>query len=145
MKRGPGRHNGTVTTVPEFPTFLYDGDCAFCSSSARFAQRWIPTAAVIAPWQFSPIDEFGVTLEEVDVAVVWVTSPTQHCAGPEAIATLLTSSRSAPWRLAGWLLARRLVLRAAWPLYRWVAVNRHRMPGGTAECSLPHAERGRSS
>jgi len=35
------------------------------------------------------------------------------------------------------------VLWAAWPMYRWIARNRHRLPGGTATCSLPQAERER--
>ena len=121
MNPRPERHNGTVTTVPDLPVFLYDGDCAFCSSCARFAQRWVASDATIAAWQFSPLDQLGVTIDEVDVAVVWVTSPTQHCAGPEAIATLLSSSRRVPWRVAGRLLSLPPVRAMAWPVYRWVA------------------------
>jgi hypothetical protein len=30
---------------------------------------------------------------------------------------------------------------AAWPAYKWVAGHRHLLPGGTAACSLPQAQR----
>jgi hypothetical protein len=30
-----------------------------------------------------------------------------------------------------------------WPLYRLISRNRHKLPGGTAACSLPQAERDR--
>ena len=30
---------------------------------------------------------------------------------------------------------------AAWPVYRWIADHRHLLPGGTAACSLPQAQR----
>ena len=36
-------------------TFIYDGDCAFCSSCARFIERFIPTAATITPWQYADL------------------------------------------------------------------------------------------
>ena len=61
--------------------------------------------------------------------------------GPVAIAKLLRSSPSAGWRAVGVLLGLRLTLLVAWPVYRWIARNRHRMPGGTATCSLPAADR----
>ncbi|WP_426573353.1 thiol-disulfide oxidoreductase DCC family protein [Aquihabitans sp. McL0605] len=130
-----------MTTVPELPAFLYDGDCSFCSSCARFIDTWIPTGATVVPWQWTSIDELGVTIDEVDTGVVWVTSTTSHTNGPEGIADLLRASHRKVWHPAGWLLGRRPVLWVAWPVYRWIARNRHRMPGGTAQCSLPQAQR----
>ena len=77
---------------------------------------------------------------QAEEAVVWVApgEPTRH--GPEAIARMLVDAGSY-WRPLGRLLGLRPVLWVAWPVYRWVARNRHRMPGGTAACSLPQAER----
>jgi predicted DCC family thiol-disulfide oxidoreductase YuxK len=118
------------------PTFVYDGDCAFCTSCARFVERWIPTPARVVPWQFADLDALGLTVEQCAEAVQWVDGLTPPAAGPEAIARLLRSSR-AYWRAAGWLLDRRPVRAAAWPVYRWVAANRHRLPGGTAACAVP--------
>jgi predicted DCC family thiol-disulfide oxidoreductase YuxK len=127
-------------TSPAFPTFLYDGDCSFCSSCARFAERWIPTPAAVEAWQLTDIEALGLTVNECDVAVQWAVSPTRHTAGPEAIADLLKSSRPW-WRVAGFVLGLRPVLWVAWPAYRWVSRNRDKMPGGTATCALPQAER----
>lgn len=122
-------------------TFLYDGDCSFCTSCARFAQRWVPTPADIVPYQFADLPALGVTEAECEEAVQWVPDPPGSrppLAGPDAIAALLRTSHWA-WRLVGWLLAIAPVRALAWPAYRWVARNRHRLPGGTPACALPHA------
>lgn len=129
------------TTVPDLPVFLYDGDCAFCSSCARFIENRIPTDVTVVPWQWTDLDSVGVTVAEADESVIWVTDPDHHTTGPRAIADLLLSSHRWWWRLSGRILALRPVQAVAWPLYRWIARNRHRMPGGTAQCSLPHAQR----
>ena len=123
------------------PVLLFDGDCAFCSSSARWLQDHVPSPVSVVPWQWTDLDPLGVTVEEVDAAVVLVGVTLAHAAGPEAIAELLRSSTAPGWRAAGRILALGPVLAVAWPVYRWVARNRHRMPGGTAQCSLPQAER----
>jgi predicted DCC family thiol-disulfide oxidoreductase YuxK len=46
------------------------------------------------------------------------------------------------WTGGGWRLIGRLVLvpgviRVARVAYRWIARNRHRMPGGSAACAVP--------
>ncbi|TBL38587.1 DUF393 domain-containing protein, partial [Verrucosispora sp. SN26_14.1] len=61
---------------------------------------------------------------------------------PDAIAALLAGSGRL-WRIAGAGLRFPPVRAVAWPAYRWVARNRHRMPGGTAACSLPQETRDR--
>jgi predicted DCC family thiol-disulfide oxidoreductase YuxK len=120
--------------------FLYDGDCAFCSSCARWLQRWAPTAVPVRPWQFTDIDALGVTAAECDTAVQWIDG-THRAAGPAAIAALLRSSHRG-WRLVGRTLGTPAATALTWPFYRWVARNRDRMPGGTATCALPSTQRG---
>lgn len=123
-------------------TFLYDGDCAFCSSCARFAERRIATTTRIAAWQRAELERLGVSAEQADESVQWVGSDGRHSSGPEAIADLLRAGRR--WgRPFGWLLGRTPVLRLAWPVYTWVSAHRDRMPGGTATCALPAADRPR--
>jgi predicted DCC family thiol-disulfide oxidoreductase YuxK len=118
-------------------TFLYDGDCAFCSSCVRFIERFIPTAATITPWQFAALDDLGVDVVAASDAVQWIEPGRPVLAGPAAIARLLRTSPRRAWRPVGALLALRPVTALAWPAYRWVARNRHRLPGGTAACALP--------
>ncbi|MFY1700303.1 thiol-disulfide oxidoreductase DCC family protein [Micromonospora sp. WMMA1923] len=121
-------------------TFVYDGDCAFCTRCAQFVERRIPTGAQVVPWQFADLAALRLTADECAEAVQWAGADGSRAAGPDAIARLLAGS-SAPWRLAGAVLRLPPVRAAAWPLYRWVARNRHRMPGGTAACAVPTAPR----
>ncbi|MDI6097020.1 DCC1-like thiol-disulfide oxidoreductase family protein [Actinoplanes sp. NEAU-A12] len=120
------------------PTFVYDGDCSFCTACAEFIGRRIPTSARLVPWQFADLDALGLTVEQCDKAVQWVGENT--AAGPDAIALLLRDA-GRMWRLAGTALQWRPVRLAAWPVYHWVAEHRHLLPGGTAACSLPQAQR----
>lgn len=122
------------------PTFVFDGDCAFCTMCARFVERRVPTPARVVAWQHADLEALGLTREECIEAVQWADSTGSHREGPDAIGALLRSSNLV-WRPAGWLLGLRLVSRLAWPVYRLIARNRHRLPGGTAACARP-AERG---
>jgi len=126
--------------------FLYDGDCAFCSLCARLIDRFIPTPARVRPWQSADLAALGLTVGDAEQAVQWVERGRPPLAGPAAIARLLRSgtgwSGRLVWRPAGILLGLRPLAALAWPVYRWVARNRHRMPGGSAACALPLAERG---
>lgn len=124
----------------ETSTFVYDGDCAFCTKCARIIERWIPTRARVLPWQFADLDALGLTEAECEEAVQWVGADGVRAAGPDAIARLLGDSNTL-WRAAGAGLRFPPVRAAAWPVYRWVASNRHRLPGGTAACAVPSAGR----
>lgn len=126
------------------PVFLYDGDCAFCSACAQIIERFMTTPAEVKPWQWADIDALGLTVEQCDSAVQWVRPGVPTRAGPEAIAELLLSARGwlGFWKLAGAVLRLPPVRWVAWPVYRWIARNRDRMPGGTAACALPQAQRG---
>ncbi|BCJ36837.1 hypothetical protein Athai_43400 [Actinocatenispora thailandica] len=123
----------------ERPTFLFDGDCAFCSRCAGFVERHIPTRAAVLPWQRADLDALGVSQQQADAAVQWI-DPAGVAAGPDAIARLLRDAGSF-WRPLGVALGAPPVRWLAWPAYRWVARHRDLMPGGTAACALPAADR----
>lgn len=123
------------------PVFLFDGDCAFCSGCARFLQRRVRTEAQVLPWQWADLAALDVTQSAAEQAVIWAEGP-RILAGPDALAVLLRRAQWY-WRPLGWLLSLRPVAWLAWPAYRLVARNRHRLPGGTAACSLPQSERDR--
>ncbi|MCW2568392.1 MAG: hypothetical protein JWN54_2489 [Mycobacterium sp.] len=122
------------------PTFVFDGDCAFCSTCARFIERRIPTPAHIVPWQFTDLAALGLTEAQAEEAVQWAGERTT--AGPVAIGDLLVSAGSY-WKVLGRLLLLRPVLAAAWPVYRLISRHRDKLPGGTAMCALPQVERDR--
>lgn len=123
--------------------FLYDGDCAFCSKCATVIERFMKTRAEVKPWQWADLDALGLTVDECDAAVQWVAPGASPQAGPDAIARLLRGAKGAFgfWKAAGFVLSLPPVRWVAWPVYRWVARNRDRMPGGTAACALPQAHR----
>jgi predicted DCC family thiol-disulfide oxidoreductase YuxK len=125
--------------------FLYDGDCAFCTSCARVIERRIPTRAGVVAWQHADLDDLGVTEGQAQAAVLWVAPRggrgRRVDAGADAVARLLVDAGSW-WRVVGWVLGHPPVLWVARPVYRLVARNRHRLPGGTPACRLPAPEPG---
>jgi len=86
------------------------------------------------PYQFLDLSEFGVSRVEAESAVQYLRSGKQF-KGAEAIARCLMDSKTI-WSVAGWLMRAPVILSFAEIVYAAVAVNRHRLPGGTPECQL---------
>jgi len=124
------------------PVFVYDGDCSFCTSCAQFIERRIPSRATVVPWQFADLDRLGLTPEQVESSVQWVGADGTIASGPDAIALLLRDAGRL-WTVPGRALQVKAVGLVAWPAYRWIASHRHLLPGGTAACALPPAQRAR--
>jgi predicted DCC family thiol-disulfide oxidoreductase YuxK len=120
------------------PVLVYDGDCAFCSTTARFVAsrlRRSPSDFDVEPWQHLDLEALGLTPAECDAAVRWVSADGIPAAGHVAVARALRACR---WwaRPAGVVLLLPGVSALAARGYTWVAANRHRLPGGTPACSL---------
>jgi predicted DCC family thiol-disulfide oxidoreductase YuxK len=125
------------------PVLVYDGDCAFCTSSARLLGRIGPAAEIVA-WQLGDLPGLGLTEAKAAAAVQWVEIDGTVRCGHEAIAAALRSAGGI-WALAG----RALLLPGVSPLaalaYRLIAGNRHRLPGGTPACAVGPQETRRST
>ena len=124
---------------PSLPVLVYDGDCAFCSSSVRFAQRWVRRMPRVVPYQRTDLARLGLTEQQCEQSVQYVARDHRvHSAQDAVAATLLAAGKG--W----WVLGASMHLPGVHWLsgvaYRWVARNRHRLPGGTPACSL--SERG---
>jgi predicted DCC family thiol-disulfide oxidoreductase YuxK len=117
------------------PIFIFDGDCAFCSSSARLLRKITKQKIAIEPYQFLDLASYGLTSEQTARSVYYVTQ-TESFSAAKAIARCLIDART-PWSIAGFLMNIPVVISVAELVYGWVANNRHRLPGGTPECSLP--------
>ncbi|MET8052437.1 DUF393 domain-containing protein [Streptosporangium sp. NPDC005286] len=117
------------------PVLIFDGDCAFCTTSVRFAERRIGVRALVVPWQFTDLPALGVTRERAEREVLWVQDGGVH-GGAQAVARLLIAA-GLPWSPLGFALRVPPLRWAAQGLYRLIAGNRHRLPGGTPACALP--------
>ncbi|MFG2140073.1 thiol-disulfide oxidoreductase DCC family protein [Streptomyces sp. NPDC048650] len=122
------------------PVLVYDGDCAFCTSSVRFAERRLRPRCTATPWQFTDLDALGISGQRAEHEVLWVTPAGDVYGGAQAVAKLLLSAPGG-WPLVGAVLTLPPARWAAHGVYRLIARNRHRLPGGTAACALPAASR----
>jgi predicted DCC family thiol-disulfide oxidoreductase YuxK len=125
------------------PALVFDGDCAFCTSSVRVLERTGPEAEIVA-WQQTNLDALGLTEEEAAAAVQWVEIDGTIHSGHEAIAAALDSAGGA-WMLAGRTLLSPGISPLAAGAYRLIATNRHRLPGGTPACAIDSQETRRST
>ena len=115
------------------PLLLYDGDCAFCTSCARALKRIGPDAEIV-PWQLIDLAGLGITEQQASAAVRWVPTNGAARSGHEAIAEALRSAGGIARILGAILLAPGSSWVAA-RVYRVIADNRHRLPGGTPACA----------
>ncbi len=121
-------------------TLVYDGDCAFCTRCVQLMERWLPARPRVIPWQWADLAALGVTQAQAESSVQWVEPGVRRLAGAAAIARLLVLSGGG-WAVLGRLLQVPPMSWLAAGVYRLVAINRGRLPGGTAACALPQAER----
>ncbi|MFI8852077.1 thiol-disulfide oxidoreductase DCC family protein [Streptomyces sp. NPDC053499] len=121
------------------PVLLYDGDCGFCTSAVRFAERRVRPRCTYEPWQFADPAELaalGVTRERAEHEVLWVTPAGAVYGGAQAVAKALLSAGGGAWPVVGAVLTLPPFRWAAHVGYRVIAANRHRLPGGTAACAV---------
>ena len=126
-----------VTSSRQRAVLVFDGDCGFCTSCARFLERIRPDAEIV-PWQLADLDELGITAEQAGEAVRWVEPDGSVRSGHEAIGAVLIAAGSI-WGLLGRMLLAPGLSWFAARLYRLVAGNRYRMPGGPPACARPSA------
>ena len=136
---------------PRRAILLYDGDCGVCTRLARFvAHRLRPgvrpgdqagrPAYDISAYQDADLPPLGVTPAQCDAALQWVDGSGRVSAAQDAVARLLLAST--PWaRPIGAMLLVPGINALAGAVYRTVAANRSRLPGGTPACQLPAAQR----
>lgn len=124
-------------------TLVYDGDCAFCTSSVRWLAKLRLRADVVVAWQHADLDALGLTPEQCEDAVQYVEDG-RTSSGHVAFARLLLRSHWF-WRPLGLLMLTPPFSWVARGLYRLIADNRDRMPGGTPACALPQEQRPKAS
>lgn len=115
---------------------VYDGDCAFCTTSVNYLMRWLRPNCTVTPWQFADLAALGVTQRRAEYEVLYISPAGTVHGGAQAVARLMLSAGGV-WAWPGGLLTLPPVRWIAHGVYRIVAANRHRLPGGSPACALP--------
>jgi predicted DCC family thiol-disulfide oxidoreductase YuxK len=118
------------------PVVIFDGDCGICTTLAGVIETRLRPPGAVQPWQKLDLAEYGLTAEQCTEALQYVAADGTVFSAERAVAALLKASR--PWaRPAGVVLDLPGVRTVAGVVYRWVARNRSRLPGGTPACAVP--------
>lgn len=116
-------------------TLVYDGDCGFCTSSAKWIERRLGDDVQVEMWQALDLAAMGLTSDDVNTAAYFVDPDGTLHRGHAAIGRSLEHS-SLPFRPVGWVMQRPPVSWLAAPTYRLVAKYRYRLPGATDACRI---------
>ena len=117
---------------------IYDGDCAFCQLSLQWGIDHLPWFPPYVAFQKISPKDFDLTDAQVR-SQIFLVDATKTFGGHRAGAWILTHQpghgvKATLWRLFGHLINIFSPISAL--VYRWVAKNRHRLPGGSATCKL---------
>lgn len=117
-------------------TLVFDGDCGFCTRCVALVPKSVRRTTKVVPYQRADLATLGLTAAESAEAVQWVGDDGSRAHGHAAVGRLLQTG-SLLWRVLGALLLIPPVSWLAAFVYRVVAANRMRLPGGTPACALP--------
>ncbi|MFM7251686.1 MAG: thiol-disulfide oxidoreductase DCC family protein [Ilumatobacteraceae bacterium] len=129
-------------TARRLPMLVMDGDCAFCQASVERGRRLIGRFPTVASWQSldasGGLQALGLDVAACSEAVQYIALDRRIHAGHDAVSALLLAAGRGWWPL-GALMRVPGLRRLCGVAYRWVARNRHRLPGGSDRCSLSSA------
>ncbi len=120
---------------------IFDGDCGICTASVNVTRRWIRPDVDIEPFQWIELERYGLTETQCALAVQFVAQDGQVSSGSRAVMAMLRTAPQ-PWPILGAIGDLPGVSWVADRTYRWIAVNRERLPGSTPACAVaasPHA------
>ncbi|MXW57637.1 MAG: DUF393 domain-containing protein [Acidimicrobiia bacterium] len=116
-------------------TLIYDGDCGFCTATARWAERRLNDDYRVVPSQQADLAAVGLTQDDVDRSAWWIEPDGTRSDEHRCIAEALRAMR-APWPALGRLLTLGPISPLARGVYRLIAENRYRLPrfGSPKKC-----------
>lgn len=124
------------------PWLVFDGDCAFCTSSATWVSHRLHRTTVpdvhLVPWQITDLAGLGLTAKRAQFEALLVLPDGTIHGGAFAFAHWLRY-RGGAYGVLGSAMLLPGVRSLAAAVYRVAARNRQRMPGGTPACALPPA------
>ena len=121
------------------PVLIYDGDCKFCQLSLEFGIRHMKVFPPYVAFQKIEPSSFSLTEKQVR-SEIWLVdeglNQSFRLGGHLAAAAILQMQSNLFFRLAGALMKTPPTSWLAEIAYRWVARNRHRLPGGARACTI---------
>ena len=126
----------------ETATLIFDGDCGFCTSTANYIVAHSHSPITAVAWQLTDVTQYGLLTPQTADRVWLVTTDAaghqERFGGSDAFAKILILQRNPLLKAVGQLLLIPPFCAIAGIGYRLVARYRHRLPGGTPACKLPH-------
>ena len=118
---------------------IYDGDCQFCQLSLDFGIRNLRVFPQYVAFQKIDPQDFGLTASQVR-SQIWLAQKSQAnilaLGGHLAAGAILKLQPSRWLKVLGWLATTPPTSWVASLLYKVIAANRHRLPGGSRACKL---------
>jgi predicted DCC family thiol-disulfide oxidoreductase YuxK len=125
--------------MQESQVLIYDGDCQFCQLSLDFGIRHLRIFPQYVAFQKIDPRDFGLTTQQVR-SQIWLAQKSSANAvalgGHLAAGAILRLQPSRWLRILGWLASNPPTSWVANLLYKVIAANRHRLPGGSRACKL---------
>lgn len=121
--------------------FLFDADCGFCTRCAQLLTRASARGFYeVVAWQDADLRAVSLSAQQCQEASWFVSKDGSQHRGSDGIGRALREG--AVWlRPLGVLLTLPGVRVPARIVYRWVAANRHLMPGASDQCRMPEGGR----
>ena len=122
---------------PPIPSgiLIYDGDCGFCTATARWVERQLSDEYQVVPSQQADLGVLGLTEKDVARSAWWIDPDGTRRDDHRSIAGALRAM-GGPWAAVGRLLVLGPISPLARSVYRLVANNRYRLPrfGRATKC-----------
>jgi predicted DCC family thiol-disulfide oxidoreductase YuxK len=117
---------------------IYDGDCGFCTSAARWsAQGWHGQERAVSFQELGAVglEALGLSVAQAEQAAWWVDESGSLFRGHRAIGASLVASGGRR-AMVGHAISTPPLSWVAAVGYRVVVRYRHRLPGATAACKI---------
>ena len=125
--------------MQETRVLIYDGDCQFCQLSLDFGIKNLRIFPQYVAFQNINPQDFGLTEQQVR-SQIWLAqkapATTSALGGHLAAGAILKLQPSRLLRFLGWLASTPPTSWVASLLYKVIAANRHRLPGGSRTCKI---------
>jgi predicted DCC family thiol-disulfide oxidoreductase YuxK len=128
----------SVSDQARTSSFIFDGDCGFCTASAHWLQQKFRRGECVTAGQLlsdQVLQSLGLIRTDVEQAAWWVDASGNLARGHRAIGKALQASGGSR-RVVGWLALTPPTSWLAGAVYGVVVRWRYRLPGASPACRI---------